>query len=189
MMNAILDIVDNKEITKQTSKGKYRSVVLWSIHDPITTSAANTKSPGFGSSSILHTAFKVAATDKAAESPVGPHGIYHGHGVEDVQSVHQAEWGDTSSTKKLKSFGTKKWNPVALKPGGISIWCLNVADIVAELCNWHPASGETGKRNDRGVYRGLRSWTTLDGFKVLKYIDFISNLQFVSSEEDVYCKD
>ncbi|XP_010262125.1 PREDICTED: WD-40 repeat-containing protein MSI4 [Nelumbo nucifera] len=69
------------------SGGKDKSVVLWSIHDHITASAADTKSPGSGSSSIKH-ASKVGATDKAAESPaVGPRGIYHGHDdtVEDVQ--------------------------------------------------------------------------------------------------------
>ncbi|XP_010242216.1 PREDICTED: WD-40 repeat-containing protein MSI4-like [Nelumbo nucifera] len=70
------------------SGGKDKSVVLWSIHDHITASAADTKSPGSGSSSIKSASKASAATDKATDSPsIGPRGIYQGHEdtVEDVQ--------------------------------------------------------------------------------------------------------
>lgn len=71
--------------------GKDKSVVLWSIHDHISTLAADTgatKSPGSGGSSAKHASKSGGTNDKPADSPsIGPRGVYQGHGdtVEDVQ--------------------------------------------------------------------------------------------------------
>ncbi|KAF8393536.1 hypothetical protein HHK36_021780 [Tetracentron sinense] len=71
--------------------GKDKSVVLWSIHDHISASAADpgsTKSPGSGGSGIKHSSKVGGGNDKAADNPsIGPRGIYQGHDdtVEDVQ--------------------------------------------------------------------------------------------------------
>lgn len=71
--------------------GKDKSVVLWSIHDHISTLAADqgpTKSPGSGGSKSKHTSKVGGANDKASDGPsIGPRGIYQGHEdtVEDVQ--------------------------------------------------------------------------------------------------------
>lgn len=66
------------------SGGKDKSVVLWSIHDHISTLASDpsstSKSPGSGGSIVKH--------DKSSDSPsVEPRGVYQGHRdtVEDVQ--------------------------------------------------------------------------------------------------------
>ncbi|GAV87947.1 WD40 domain-containing protein/CAF1C_H4-bd domain-containing protein [Cephalotus follicularis] len=72
------------------SGGKDKSVVLWSIHDHISSLAADsgsTKSPGSNASNSKH-ASKVGANDKSVDGPsIGPRSIYQGHKatVEDVQ--------------------------------------------------------------------------------------------------------
>lgn len=70
--------------------GKDKSVVLWSIHDHISTLASDspaTKSPGSGSSNTKHA--KVGGSNYIpADSPsLGPRGVYQAHEdtVEDVQ--------------------------------------------------------------------------------------------------------
>lgn len=70
--------------------GKDKSVVLWSIHDHISTLAAEaaTKSPGSGATNSKHSSKVGGSTDKTTDSPsIGPRGIYQGHTdtVEDVQ--------------------------------------------------------------------------------------------------------
>ena len=71
--------------------GKDKSVVLWSIHDHISTLAADTgatKSPGSGGTNIKHASKVGGSNDKSVDSPsIGPRGIYQGHEdtVEDVQ--------------------------------------------------------------------------------------------------------
>ncbi|KAB1218430.1 WD-40 repeat-containing protein MSI4 [Morella rubra] len=67
-----------------------KSVVLWSIHDHISTLAAEaaTKSPGSGATNSKHSSKVGGSTDKTTDSPsIGPRGIYQGHTdtVEDVQ--------------------------------------------------------------------------------------------------------
>ncbi|MQL80227.1 hypothetical protein Taro_012687 [Colocasia esculenta] len=69
------------------SGGKDKSVVLWSIHDHVSSSAeASSKSPGSSGSSAVKPS--KAGGEKSSDSPaIGPRGVYHGHGdtVEDVQ--------------------------------------------------------------------------------------------------------
>ncbi|KAK9142346.1 hypothetical protein Syun_011746 [Stephania yunnanensis] len=72
------------------SGGKDKSVVLWSIQDHISISAAadqgSTKSPGSGSSSVKQDS-KVGGDSTTMSPSIGPRGIYQGHRntVEDVQ--------------------------------------------------------------------------------------------------------
>lgn len=71
--------------------GKDKYVVLWSIHDHISTLAADagtTKSPGSGGTNSKHASKVGRSTDKPIDSSsIGPRGIYLGHKdtVEDVQ--------------------------------------------------------------------------------------------------------
>lgn len=73
--------------------GKDKLVVLWSIHDHISTSVtdpASTKSPGTpsGGSILKQTSKTSGSSDKVADGPsIGPRGVYQGHEdtVEDVQ--------------------------------------------------------------------------------------------------------
>lgn len=73
------------------SGGKDKTVVLWSIHDHISTLAVDpgsAKSPGSGGANVKHNSKVGGGTDKPAGSPsIGPRGIYQGHDdtVEDVQ--------------------------------------------------------------------------------------------------------
>ncbi|KAL6972609.1 WD-40 repeat-containing protein msi4, partial [Sarracenia purpurea var. burkii] len=73
------------------SGGKDKLVVLWSIHDHISSLAADpgsAKSPGSGSASIKNTSKVGGAGDKSVDGPTtGPRGTYQGHvdTVEDVQ--------------------------------------------------------------------------------------------------------
>ncbi|OAY36510.1 WD-40 repeat-containing protein MSI4 [Manihot esculenta] len=73
------------------SGGKDKLVVLWSIHDHISTLATDpvpSKSPGSGGSNAKHASKVGASNDKPAEKPsIGPRGTYQGHDdtVEDVQ--------------------------------------------------------------------------------------------------------
>ncbi|XP_021293976.1 WD-40 repeat-containing protein MSI4-like isoform X1 [Herrania umbratica] len=73
------------------SGGKDKSVVLWSIHDQISTLAMEpgpTKSPGSTGTSTKHASKGSGNNDKHVDGPViGPRGIYQGHEdtVEDVQ--------------------------------------------------------------------------------------------------------
>lgn len=71
--------------------GKDKSVVLWSIHDHISTlgsDSAAIKSPGSGGTNTKH-GFKAGGSNyKLTDSPcIGPRGVYQGHDdtVEDVQ--------------------------------------------------------------------------------------------------------
>lgn len=71
------------------SGGKDKSVVLWSIHDHISTLAAepgSSKTPGSSGANIKNSS-KVGANDKSDSPSIGPRGIYQGHEdtVEDVQ--------------------------------------------------------------------------------------------------------
>ena len=71
--------------------GKDKSVVLWSIHDHISTLAADTgaaKSPGSGGTNAKHASKVGGSNDKPVDGPsIGPRGIYQGHEdtVEDLQ--------------------------------------------------------------------------------------------------------
>ena len=71
--------------------GKDKSVVLWSIHDHISTLGSDsvaTKSPGSGGSNAKHGSKAGGSNYKPADSPsLGPRGVYQGHEdtVEDVQ--------------------------------------------------------------------------------------------------------
>lgn len=71
--------------------GKDKSVVLWSIHDHISTLASDpaaTKSPASGGSNTKSASKAGGSNYKRADSPsVGPRGVYLGHEetVEDVQ--------------------------------------------------------------------------------------------------------
>lgn len=71
--------------------GKDKLVVLWSIHDHISTLAsdsASMKSPGSGGTNTKTAPKAVGSNYKPADSPsIGPRGVYNGHEdtVEDVQ--------------------------------------------------------------------------------------------------------
>ncbi|XP_017977982.1 PREDICTED: WD-40 repeat-containing protein MSI4 isoform X2 [Theobroma cacao] len=86
------------------SGGKDKSVVLWSIHDQISTLAMEpgpTKSPGSTGTSTKHASKGGGNNDKPVDGPViGPRGIYQGHEdtVEDVQFC-------PSSTQEFCSVG------------------------------------------------------------------------------------
>lgn len=71
--------------------GKDKSVILWSIHDHISSLASDpgsARSPGSGGANAKHPSKTGGSNDKPTDSPsVEPRGIYQGHGdtVEDVQ--------------------------------------------------------------------------------------------------------
>ncbi|CAB4272402.1 unnamed protein product [Prunus armeniaca] len=73
------------------SGGKDKSVILWSIHDHISSLASDpgsARSPGSGGANAKHASKTGGSNDKPTDSPsVEPRGIYQGHGdtVEDVQ--------------------------------------------------------------------------------------------------------
>ncbi|KAF4398156.1 hypothetical protein G4B88_019877 [Cannabis sativa] len=74
------------------SGGKDKSVVLWSIHDHISTlgssDLAATKSPSSGGTNSKHGSKSGGSNSKPTDSPsIGPRGVYLGHDdtVEDVQ--------------------------------------------------------------------------------------------------------
>lgn len=71
--------------------GKDKLVVLWSIHDHISSLAVDpgpAKSPGSGGSGLKNASKVGGSNDKPVDSPtIGPRGTYQGHEdtVEDVQ--------------------------------------------------------------------------------------------------------
>ncbi|OMO66274.1 hypothetical protein COLO4_30660 [Corchorus olitorius] len=84
-----------EQATYKNRQRKDKSVVLWSIHDHISTLALEpgaTMSPG---SSLTSTKSKGGRNnDKSVDGPViGPRGIYKGHDdtVEDVEKAHNAD--------------------------------------------------------------------------------------------------
>lgn len=68
--------------------GKDKSVVLWSIHDHISSVAESTsKSPASASNSSGKQSIKAGNEKSSDSTTVGPRGVYQGHEdtVEDVQ--------------------------------------------------------------------------------------------------------
>ncbi|XVF74409.1 hypothetical protein PTKIN_Ptkin13bG0108200 [Pterospermum kingtungense] len=121
------------------SGGKDKSVVLWSIHDHISTLVTEqvpTKSPGSAGTSAKHASKGVGGNDKPVDGPsIGPRGMYQGHEdtVEDVQfcpssapefcsvgddsclMLWDARAGSTPAVKVEKAHNTDihcvDWNP------------------------------------------------------------------------------
>ncbi|KAK6284385.1 hypothetical protein POUND7_003337 [Theobroma cacao] len=121
------------------SGGKDKSVVLWSIHDQISTLAMEpgpTKSPGSTGTSTKHASKGGGNNDKPVDGPViGPRGIYQGHEdtVEDVQFC-------PSSTQEFCSVGDDSclilWDARAGVTPAVKVEKAHNADL--HCVDWNP---------------------------------------------------
>ncbi|XWS12068.1 hypothetical protein CRYUN_Cryun37aG0058800 [Craigia yunnanensis] len=121
------------------SGGKDKSVVLWSIHDHISTLATEqgpTKSPGSTGTSSKHASKGGGSNDKPVGGPsIGPRGIYQGHEdtVEDVQFC-------PSSAQEFCSVGDDSclilWDARAGSTPAVKVEKAHNADI--HCVDWNP---------------------------------------------------
>ncbi|KAM1011127.1 hypothetical protein ACFX13_047263 [Malus domestica] len=115
------------------SGGKDKSVILWSIHDHISSLASE---PGSGGGSAKHSSKTGGSNDKLRDSPsVEPRGVYKGHEdtVEDVQFC-------PSSSQEFCSVGDDSclilWDTRAGSSSAVKVEKAHDADL--HCVDWNP---------------------------------------------------